>query len=218
MGVPSITNITATSGEFAIPYLETPAITPTFQRWLAPARSFFYYDDQGGKRGFLASFDPLATGVNVVQPDVKNVSFARIVQDQLLVSLRTARGHKSYQLVSIPTDLSDSPTVLLDEPNDEFLNPVVDSSGWIAFLQVPVPEPLPGPQTLHRYHVPSGTLETFPLTSLNIGPVLAWSRTGDLTFSIELGGQLYFVVWPTEPGQDMRLQAIAPNGALLPGR
>ena len=213
-GVPTIRNITGSSGQFNVPYLQPPALGPLFLRWVPAAQSYVMYDEQSGGTGRLAAFAPGATGVQTLLADVKEVFFIEQLGNTLLISLRMSTGNKPHRLVRMPADLSSAPVVLLDTADSALLHAVADSSGWLACVEVPDL----GLQRMHRYHVPSDTLQTFPLAALSYGPVLAWSPAGDLTFSLERAGQLFFAAWRTGGGGVYRLQATAPLGALLPGR
>lgn len=212
-GATSVVNLSGTSGELSAPYLASPIMSPLFMRWLPAAQGFIMYDEWSGGTGRLAFFDPTTPGVQTLIADVKEVFFIELIGNSVLVSLRMDTGSKPHRILRLNADLSGTPTIEYDAGNAELTHSLADPAGWLAFLEVPEF----GHQKLHRYDLLADTLETFPVSALAFGPVLAWSEHGDLAFSLDRGGLRYFAAWP-RGGAPYRMQAVASDGAILPGR
>lgn len=213
-GVATIRNRSGSSGESLAPFQAIPEMSPQQWRWLESGQALVMYDEQSGGTGRLVAFRPGTNGVQVILDHVKEVFFLEVLDDTVLVSLRLATGNKPHQLVRFPADLSASPSLVIDTGDAELLEPLVDRSGWLSFVEVPEF----GPQKLHRYRTSPALLEEFPVSAESFGPVFCWTGGFDLGFSLDRAGLRYFAAWPRPGAAIYRLEAVATDGALLPGR
>jgi len=214
-GSPQLQNLSLSSGQAGPPFDSIPELGPSSLRWLPAAQATVFYDEQSGGTGRLASFDPATSGVQTLVSEVKEVFFIELVGSSLLVSLRMDSQGQPHRLLRFSADLTGGSEVVQDAGDAELLRPVVDASGWIAYVEVPEV----GQQRLHRYDANSASRTTFPVGAQAFGPVLAWTEDGDLALSLDRAGLRYFAGWPRPGGAPYRLQVISSTGgALLPGR
>lgn len=214
-GAAQLVNRTGSSGDFSAPFLATPTITPLQRRWIPAAQAEVFHDESSGGSGRLIAVRPGVSGVQLLDPDVKEILFVEVVGNRLVVALRRSSGNKPHQLVSWPANLSGTPVLHLDAGDDELLQPSA-GGGWIAFTRVP--EGVGLMQRLYRVNPVSGAVQAFPLAAPSFGPVMGWTTSASLAFSFERAGITAFAAWPTDGSAPYRLKATAPQGTLLPGR
>ena len=213
-GTPTFLNLSASSGELSPPYQAIPQITPAIMRWVESAQAYVLHDEQSGGAGSLVSFDPVSATLQTLISGVKEVAFIEGVGDELVISLRMDQGEVPYQVYSMKADLSAPPVLIYSAADAELLRPAVDPAGWIAYVEVPEN----GGHLLHRYSAQTGQFQTLPLVAPGFGSVMSWTSGGDLAFTFDQGGLRFFGAWPQAGGAPYRLRAVAPDGALLPGR
>lgn len=211
-GQPVFDNLTST-GSSSAPFLAPSTIDPHGTLTWLPGRDGFLLHDGDGDR--LLFVDPLASGLQVLDPDVKELSFIEAVGVDLLLGVRRASGSKPHAILRLAADLSQPPIEIFTQALDEsFEHPVAGPGGWLAFFG----ETDAGARRLHRVHVPSSQHELLPWTAGNIAPVMGISPDGDLHLSVGVGNEpARYLAWPFSGPPRLLLTRPGP-GHVLPAR
>ena len=205
-GVPSFTNLSATSGDTQAPFLVPGSIQSSFASRLEGGL-LLHDDDSETLFGLSATLD-------VLVDQVKSVEWAEAAGDFVLIALRRSFDPRPYQLWRVRRDLAGPAVLAFDGTSDsDFAYPVSDERGVIAYLHT---QPSVGEQ-LERLDLPSLTRQLLPIGAASLRAPIGFSPLGALQFtSVTASGFHSFHLWPAS-GPVIDLQAAGDAGFFLPG-
>jgi hypothetical protein len=206
-GAPTIENLSLTSGDSTLPFLELPQLSPT--RWvLTPdRRSILMHDDQG-QSGRIVALDSGAVGLVTLLPDVKSIDWVERTDNHFGIGLQRRNGDfRANEVRSIRTDFTGGLQLCLTTPeNEPTTSGAARPDGWIAWFRQ-----TGGGTVIERLQLPGTAVQTFgPPTSF--GPAASWTSGGALTFETPGAVQLWGL-----PGQPSATWPVGNAFQVLPG-
>lgn len=213
-GAVTVTNLTVTSGDPTVPFT-TPGEVKNEGGVFAVEGfpGYFLHDDQSSNTGSLRSVRAGVVGYPVILPSVAELQALSLSGTRLCALCERDLVGDPRQFWSLDVSASFLPQFLGTFPQTSTLVTLVpDGADRFAYQRQ-------GPQgrRIGRLDVAAGTAEELGAPSLPLEPTLAWSSTGGLVTTVNVGGNGYAAVWPSS-GVPALLGA-APEGLrVLPGR
>ena len=211
-GPAAISNLTATSGDTLLPFLQKGEIGSEDGVFAIPGSTdvLFHWSQSGGG-GELWRADLAAGTTNQLLDDVKSLDLVEHSGGQLFLEVRRSTAGSPHELLGL--SIAAATLSPLGRTGDaEVLRWAADTSGNVAAIAE-----LLGPAWLGRVDLASGVGGLLTPTAFVYGPTLTFAPDGSIVSSVSIGASdPIFFAWPPA-GPPRRLVGGSMPGFVLPG-
>lgn len=207
---PSLTNLSATSGDSVAPFLEKGDLETSDGIYQVPGKlQFVYYVPGSSGQGFIYHLDGATGNVDTIRNGVAQMNYIEQAGSNFVVGI--LQDHSSQrELLAIPFDHSRPSPSLAYFPGAQTMARTSGNAagGFAGILNVGTS------QMLGQLDVNTQTGDLVN-TPARYGPVVGFDGAGRVLASLQTPTNTYFVTWV--PGAPLQFYSSSPQGLVLPG-